>query len=144
MYNCQSQKGIWCLRVSRFIFNPNFVVTWIPFKTGGYLLDMAKRVRNFWPDSTRPEKYLTQTRFFLLEAKTGWPVTRPVFFCESSRPDPQSKPNPNHFFLTFFFWVKKRIKLRQYCFNCLLWALRKQLIHLHNCMQINWKINACG
>ena len=28
--------------------------------------------------------------------------------------------DPNHFFKTFFFLVKKIVKLRQYWFNCLL------------------------
>ena len=80
---------------------------------------------------TRPKKYLTRTPFFL---------TRPMFFL---RVNPNPNPNPN-LFLKKIFLVKKIVKLRQYWFNCLLWALKKQLIHLHNCMQINWKINACG
>ena len=50
----------------------------------GVLIDMEKQVRIFWPDLT--QKHLTQTRFFLLEAKISWPVTRPVFFV--------SQPNP--------------------------------------------------
>ena len=52
-----------------------------------------------------------------------------------------TRPEPKPFFKNFFVLVKKIVKLRQYWFNCLLWVLRKQLIHLHNCMQINWKIN---
>ena len=98
-------------------------------------LDMAQQVKIFWPDSN------WNFFFFLPEAKTGWSVTRPVFF--AGQLDPTCDPTRTRtiFFKTFFFWVKKIVKLRQYWFNCLLWALRKQLKHLHNCMQINWKIN---
>ena len=76
-------------------------------------------------------KYLTQTPFFGPKVKNG--LTRDL-----TRTDSTHNPNPNHF-LKLFFLVKK--KLRQYWFNCLLWVLRKQLRHLHNCMQINWKMN---
>ena len=94
---------------------------------------MAKRVRKFWPNPTR--KIPDPNPFFWPKTKTGWPVTWPMFFAGQL----DSTCNPNHF-LKLFFLVKKK-KLRQYRFNCLLRALRKQLRHLHNCMQINWKMN---
>ena len=103
-------------------------------------LDMVEWVRIF---PTQPEKYPIQTRFFFFfymkqKQVDSWPD--PWFF--AGQPDPNPNPNQNHLKKFFFFGVKKKIvKLRQYWFNCLLWGLRKQLIHLHNCMQINWKIN---
>ena len=42
---------------------------------------------------TRPEKYLTQIQIFWPEAKTGWPMTNPIF-CWSTRPNPDNSwPN---------------------------------------------------
>ena len=93
----------------------------------GRWVDMAKWVRIFWPDSNPSFFDPKQKRVDL------WPD--PCFLWV----------NPTRtrtIFLKLFFWVKRKIvKLRQYWFNCLLRALRKQLIHIHNCMQINWKIN---
>ena len=68
------------------------------------------------------------------------PDPNSIFLTRSKNRLTRDLPKLEHFFKTFF-WVKKIIKLRLYWFNCLLWVLRKQLIHLHNCMQINWKMN---
>ena len=68
------------------------------------------------------------------------PDPNSIFLTRSKNRLTRDLPEPEHFFKTFF-WVKKIIKLRLYWFNCLLWVLRKQLIHLHNCIQINWNMN---
>ena len=69
------------------------------------------------------------------------PNPNSIFFTRSKNKltrDLTRDPNRTQtLFLKLFFFVK----LRQYWFNCLLWGLKKPLIHLHNCMQINWKIN---
>ena len=96
-------------------------------------LNMAKRVRIFWPDlkNTWPKP------FFFTRSKNGLTSDLTRVFCESTRLG--SQPDPNHFLKLVF--DKKKKKLRQYWFNYLLWVLRKQLRHLYNCMQINWKMN---
>ena len=99
-------------------------------------LDMAKRVRIFWAN---PKNTRLKPDFFDLKQKRVDPWPDPCFV----RVNPTWHATwPEQFFFKLFFWVKKILKLRQYWFNCLLWALRKQLIHIHNCMQINWKMNS--
>ena len=131
---------IWGLREKKLYLIWHFVVSYLKTKRNKSRHD--KMGQNFltWPN---PKNTLTKLDFFLLEAKTGWPMTWHVFLqVNLTRPDPRPNPNPNLFFVFLtFFLVKKIVKLIQYWFNCLFWALRKQLIYLHNCMQINWKIN---
>ena len=58
---------------------------------------------------TRPDP--TRTRFFWPEAKTGWPVTRPVF-C-AGQPDPTHDPTRTRtIFLKLFFLGKKNSEIK--------------------------------
>ena len=123
---------IWGLREKKLYLIWHFVVSYL--RTKRNKSRYGKTGQNFltWPD---PKNTLPELDFF--------------FYPKQKRVDPWPDPcflrvNPTRtriIFLKLFFLVKKIVKLRQYWFNCLLWALRKQLIHLHNCMQINWKIN---
>ena len=55
-------------------------------KTSSYA---APSLDRYSPLALSLEKYLTRTQFFLPEAKTGWPVTRPDL--DNPWPDPLKK-----------------------------------------------------
>ena len=55
------------------------------------------------PDPTRPEKYLTRTRFFLTRSKNGLTRDPTQFYYGSTRPDPDNPwPDPLKKSLIFF------------------------------------------
>ena len=86
-------------------------------------------------NSTRPEKTWPKPDFFYLKQKWVNPWPDSCFLWVN-----RTWPEPEPFLKKKKILGKKKIvKLTQYWFNCLLWTLRKQLIHLHNCIQINWK-----
>ena len=76
---------------------------------------------------------------FLIWSDLTWKIPDPtlIFFTWIKN---RLTCDSNHF-LKLLFLGKKIIKLRQYWLNYLLWTLRKQLRSLHNCMQMNWKMN---
>ena len=92
---------------------------------------MAIRVRIFWPDPTRPEKYMTRTRFFFTRSKNGLTRDPTRFYYGSTRPDPDNPwPDPLKKSLIFFLitsWyfvhktqnIKTNNKIQMYQHQCL-------------------------
>ena len=132
---------IWGLREKKLYLIWHFVVSYL--RTKRNKSRYGKTGQNFltWPD---PKNTLPELDFFFYPKQKRVDPWPDMCFCRSTWPDltrPATRPKPESFFVLNFFFGKKKVKLRQYWFNFLFWALRKQLIYLHNCMQINWKIN---
>ena len=130
---------IWGLREKKLYLIWHFVVSYL--RTKQNKSRHGKTGQNFL---TPPDlkKTLPEPPFFFTRNKNG--LTHDLTCVFASQPDPTCDLTRTRifFFLKLFFLVKKITKLRQYWFNCLFWVLRKQLIYLHNCMQINWEINS--
>ena len=94
---------------------------------------MAIRVRIFWPDPTRPEKYLTRTRFFFTRNKNGLTRDPTWFYYGSTKPDPNNswldplKKSLIFFLITSWYFVHKTQNIK---------TNNKIQMHQHQCLSL--------